>query len=123
MDIFSKDKLSLKTKVLCRSPGFFRKLVTSPSKEVRMLARMIASDPRLTTSKNLSYLKEKTGLEEPESFRSWRVKSELPVQQVPEHEKWRLGLLAKLLGIRQIKYMEVHDSKCITAKTDSICST
>ena len=120
---FAKDKPSLRTQVLSRYPGFFRKLVTSPSKEVRMLARMMATDPRSTTSKNLSYLREKTGLEEPETFSSWRVKSELPVQQVPEHEEWRLGLLAKLLQMRQIKYMEVQDSKRITAMTDSLCST
>ena len=120
---FAKDRPSLRNQVLSRYPGFFRKLMSSPSKEVRMLASMMASDPRSTTCKNLRYLRERTGLDQPEVFSSWRIKADMPVQSVPDHEKWRLGLLSKLLEMRQTKFMKVQDSKQITAMTDSLCST
>ena len=120
---FAKDRPSLRNQVLSRYPGFFRKLMSSPSKEVRMLARMVASDPRSTTCKNLRYLRERTGLDHPEVFSSWKIKAAMPVQNVPDHEKWRLGLLSKLLEMRQTKFLKVQDSKQITAMTDSLCST
>ena len=88
-----------------------------------ILASMMASVPRSTTCKNLRYLREITGLDQPEVFSSWKIKANLPVQNVPDHEKWRLGLLSKLLEMRQTKFMKVQDSKQITSMTDSLCST
>ena len=119
----AQDQSSLRNQVLSRYPGFYRKLQYSPSKEVRMLVKMVSTDPRSTTCKNLRYLKEKTGLEQPESHCSWRVKGALPVQKVPEEQMWRLGLLANLMEMRQMKYMEVQDNQRITAMIDSLCST
>ena len=49
----AKDERSLRNQVLSRYPGFFRKLESLPSKEVRMLVRMVSSDPKSTTCKNL----------------------------------------------------------------------
>ena len=110
---------------LGRYPGVFRKLQSSPSKEVRMLVNMIADDPRSTTCQNLRYLRRMTNLDNPEQFGSWRVRKELPQKFVPESGRCRLGLLAKLMTMKQNKYMymEVQDSKRITAMLDSLCST
>ena len=60
---FSQDQTILRNQILSRYPGFYRKLLNSPSKEVRVLARMVAADPRSTTCKNLRYLREATGME------------------------------------------------------------
>ena len=38
--LFAEDQTSLRNQILARYPGFYRKLLTSPSKEVRVLARM-----------------------------------------------------------------------------------
>ena len=119
----AKDRTSLRNQILGRYPGFFRKLQSSPSKEVRMLVNMIADDPRSTTCQNLRYLRRLTNLDNPEQFGSWRVRKELPQKSVPESERWRLGLLAKLMTMKQNMYMEVQDSKRITAMLDSLCST
>ena len=119
----AKDQPSLRNQVLSRYPGFYRKLQSSPSKEVRMLVNMVSSDPRSTTCKNLRYLREKTGLEQPQCFSSWKIKSVLPVQKVPADQMWRLGLMTNLMEIKQRKYMEVKDSQRITAMLDSLCST
>ena len=54
------DQTSLRNQVLSRYPGFYRNLLNSPSKEVRILARLVANDPRSNTCKNLRYLKELT---------------------------------------------------------------
>jgi hypothetical protein len=120
---FAENQTSLRNQILSRYPGFYRKLLSSPSKEVRVLARMVAADPRSTTCRNLSYLREVTGMANVEWYSSWRVRDSLPVQKVPEKERWRLGLLNSLLGMQTEKYLVVQDSKRICAMIDSLCNT
>ena len=90
---------------------------------MRVLARMVRSDPRSTTCRNLRYLREVTGRENVEWFASWKVRDFLPVRRVPEKEMWRVGLLNSLLGLWSEKYLMVQDSKRICAMIDSLCST
>ena len=90
---------------------------------MRVLARMVAGDPRSTTCRNLRYLREVTGMDNIEKYSSWRIRDSLPVQKVPEQEMWRVGLLNSLLGLRSEQYMMVQDSKRICAMIDSLCST
>ena len=78
---------------MSRYPDFFRNLLSSPSKEVRMLAKMVSSDPRSNTCKNLRYLRELTNFEQGEQYSSWCIRESLPVKKVPKNEMWRLGLL------------------------------
>ena len=82
--------------------------MSSPSKEVRMLARIVKDDPRSTTHKNLKYLSQMTGMEQVENFASWKVKEALGKKEVPQNEKWRLRLLATLLNMKMDKYIQVH---------------
>ena len=88
-----------------------------------MLSRMVKDDPRSTTCLNLRYLRQLTGMQQVEVFTSWRVKKALGVRQVPENEKWRLGLLTTLLSMKQNKYTNVEDSKQLCAMIDSLSST
>ena len=120
---FAASQCTLRNQILGRYPGFYRNLLASPSREVRMLAKMVSDDPRSTTCKNLRYLREMTGLEQAEQYSSWRVRESLPVQQVPKTEMWRTGLLTKLMELRSAKYHEVLDNKRICAMLDSLCST
>ena len=113
----------LRNQVISRYPGFYRKLMTSPSREIRGLARIVSNDPRSTTCRNLRFLKKKTGMSRPECYSSLRIKAALPVQAVPECEKWRLGLLASLLMVRSEKHLRVEDTRSICAMIDSLCST
>ena len=119
----AEDKTSLRNQILSRYPGFLRKLQSSPSKEIRMLVRMVSDDPRSNTCQNLRYLRRVTNLENPEQYSSWRIRKELPKKCVPDGEKWRLGLLSKLMTMKENMFMEVQDSKTITAMVDSLCST
>ena len=58
-----------------------------------------------------------------EWYSSWRVRDFLPVQEVPEKESWRLGLLNSLLGMQTEKYLMVQDSERICAMIASLCNT
>ena len=79
---FAGDQTSLRNQILSRYPGFFRGLLSSPSKEVRILARMVKDDPRSTTCRNLRFLRQKTLMQQAESYSSWRVKDALGMQRI-----------------------------------------
>ena len=119
----AEDQTPLRNQILARYPGFFRGLLASPSKEVRLLARIVCNDPRSTTCRNLRYLRQKTGMAQAEQFSSWKVREALTVKKVPEDQLWRLGLLTALLNMRHDKYLQVQDSQQITAMIDSLSST
>ena len=91
--------LSLRRQVLARYPNFVRKLLDSPSFEIRFLANIALSDMRSPTCRNLSYLNEITKLNvlsEPK----WKVKLALPYQSKDKPEPWRISLLTTLLECR-----------------------
>ena len=117
------DQVSLRNQVLSRYPGFYRNLLNSASKEVRILARIVSRDPRSNTWKNLQYLERLTNLRQPHSYSAFRLKEALPVKKVPVGEQWRLGLLTSLLRLKAEKLTRVEDSKHICAMIDSLAST
>ena len=71
--------VSRKNQVLSRYPGFYRSLLNSPSREVRILARIVAADPRSTTCTNLRYLERLTNLDMPQNYSVIRVRNNLPI--------------------------------------------
>ena len=118
---FAAGQTSLRNQVLSRYSGFFRNLLQSPSREVRVLARIVSSDPRSTTCVNLRYLQRLTGLDQPQMYSSARVRIALPVKEVPELEKWRLGLMTNLFKMKSERFLRVEDSKSLCAMIDSLC--
>ena len=109
--------------IISRYPGFYRNLLNFPSKEVRVLAKIVSEDPRSTTCSNLRYIERLSGLPQPEKYSSHRVRAALPVREVPEHEKWRLGLMTNLFKLKSERFLRVEDTKSIFAMWDSLCST
>jgi hypothetical protein len=120
---FASSHTSLRNQVLSRYPGFYRNLLKSPSGEVRILARIVSNDPRSSTCANLKYLKEMTKLPQPQFYSAPRVRLALPVQQVPESEKWRLGLLTSLMKVKREKQSRVEDTKHICDMIESLCNS
>ena len=120
---FAAEMVSMRNQVMTRYAGFYRKLLSSPSREIRALARIVADDPRSTTCSNLRLLRSKTGFSQPYMYSSLRIKAALPVQSVPDKEKWRLGLLTSLLNMRCEKDLRVEDTRRICAMIDSLCAT
>ena len=120
---FAAGHPSLRNQILSRYPGFYRTLLNSPSKEVRVLARIVSEDPRSSTFSNLKYLERVTGLIRPQFCSAAKVSQALPVKENPESEKWRIGLLENLLMLRRQRYLRVEDSQRITAMIESLCIT
>lgn len=94
--------VSLKNKILSRYPGFIRKLLDSPSKEIRFLAKNVVNDQRSITARNALYRQKLTN-HEVLSFASWKVKQCLPTKKVPNDDIWRTCLLNELLEARHSK--------------------
>ena len=96
--------------------------VWSPSLEVCLLANVVARDPSSNTADNISYIRKLTSLS-PWDYSAARIKSALPALQVPDKEKWRLGLLQSLFKLRNEKHSDISDTKRVTSMIDSLCST
>ena len=98
-------------------------LLGSPSKEVRVLAKIVQHDPRSSTCLNLKYLSQLSGLSNPEQWNSVKIREHLPVLSVPDSEKWRLGLITNLFKLKREKYHSAEDFQNISRMIDSLCST
>ena len=79
---YAGEQISLRNQILSRYRGFFRGLISSPSKEVRILARIVKDDPKSTTCRNLRYLRQKTSMEQVESVSNWRLKKALGIYHI-----------------------------------------
>ena len=114
--------LPLRNLVLGRVPGFYQKLIASPSKEVAMMAVVAAADARTVLASNLKHVSSLSGLDcKAESASA--VKTALPVTQVPPNEVWRLGLLDILLRQRGDLEKEGVDTRTVVAMLSSLCTT
>ena len=113
---FCRDMIPLRNQVLSRYPGFIRKLLDSPSKEIRFLVNIVMNDQRSTTARNITYLENMTNCEVVK-FARWKVKQNLPVKSVPQSDNWRTSLLTLLLEARQSKnYSKINLSKMEAAE-------
>ena len=119
---FARDQTSLRNQVLGRYTGFFHSLLNSPSKEICVLANVVARDPSSNTANNVQYVKEVTKLS-PWNFSQSKIKSALKSLEVPHTEQWRIGLLDTLLKLRNEKYISIEDSNRTTSMIDSLCSS
>jgi hypothetical protein len=77
----------------------------------------VARDARSVTWKNVSLLKNVSGLS-PWDYSKWRIKEKLPRSQIPANNEWRLSLLQKLLEKRRQQVQNVEDTLI-----NSLCNT
>ena len=106
----------LRNLVLGRYPAW------SPSREVTILAELAAGDKLTVTAGNLAYVSALTRLDC--ATAGWLdLKAALPVKEVPDREKWRLGLLDSLICQRAGLDKEEKDTKTVVAMLSSLCST
>ena len=120
--------VSVKMDILSRYAGFYRSLLDSPSREVAILARIVAKDIRTTTASNLRLLEVETG------GGTWRttspeirekLKEKDPV--APVEDAWRVPYLGKLLEERDmLLYQGLADSdeevESVQSLIDSLCT-
>ena len=108
---FAQEQKSLRNPVLSRFTGFFH-----------LLANLVAREPSSNTADNIAYIRELTQLS-PWNFSPGRIKAALPSLEIPEKERWRLGLLSSLLKLRHEKHVSIVDKKRTQAMIDSLCSS
>ena len=114
--------LPLRVQVLSRVLRFYRGLLDSPSKEVRLLTGLATGDARSVLAGNLAYVSQLSGLDcKVES--AVAVKHALPLKTVPEGELWRVGLLDALLRTRADLEKLQSDTKSVVAQISSLCTT
>ena len=106
--------VSMKTRIMLKFHRFFLSLLTSPSIEVQVAARVSSRDLRRTLGSNVSLLSSLTGLN------SWTARREDIKERLINDEKakvdredvWRVDYLNKLLETRiQAHYDGYEDTK------------
>ena len=128
LDYLSGGLVSSRTDILGRYLGFYRSLLSSPSKEVNILARIVAKDIRSTTAKNLRLLEVETeGLTWASSKTNVKGKLLQNKPRIPEQDQWRIQYLGHLLEQRdQMKYAGQEDDvqvEWVQSLIDSLCTS
>ena len=126
LDYLSGGMVSVRRDILGRYPGFYRSLLRSPSREVNILARIVAKDIRTTTASNLRLLEEETGGLTWAASAAITRKKLISEPGVPEEDSWRVPYLGKLLEERdRLKYQGLEGSKeveVVQSLIDSLCT-
>ena len=97
---FASGYLSLRRQIYSRYPGFIKKLLNSPSYEIRFLSSVALNDQRSVVCRNLNHLNEVSGLQDVLMEPKYRLKEAMPFQSQEVIEPWRISLLTKFLEIR-----------------------
>ena len=84
--------------------------------------RIVARDVRSVTSRNVKLIESVSGLS-PWDYSKWRIKEKLTKTIVPANNEWRVGLLEKLLTLRQNKQASFDDTTQVDGMISSLCCT
>ena len=101
----------------------FRSLLSSPSKEVAVVSRIVGSDASTNTGKNLLNMFLETKLKPMSSPLHLFYESILKPADIPTSDTWRLNLLSKYLKIRQDQLISCEDTSYIDTLISCLCST
>jgi len=116
LDYLSGGLVSARVDILGRYLGFYRSLLSSPSREVTILARIVAKDIRSTTAKNLRLLELET------DGMTWSASNPAVKKKLLQN-----GSLGGLLEQRdQLRYAGQEDHaqvELIQSLVDSLCSS
>ena len=127
LDYLSGGLVTVRRDVIARYAGFYKSLLTSPCREVNILARMVAKDIRTTTARNLALLEKTTG-GQTWSAPAGKIREELAKREpdVTRVDAWRIPYLGRLLEERDtLSYMgEEHHEQVerVQELIDSLCS-
>ena len=128
LDYLAGGLMSFKRDLLTRFAGFYKALLSSPNREVCIMARVAAKDIRSCTARNLRLVEDFSGGETWRSSRN-KISAGMKVNEVdvPVEEDWRISLLGKLLERRDIlRYQGLQmETECVELQEqiDSLCST
>ena len=92
--------LHLKTMILSRFVSFHKSLVESSKFPVRFLARLQEKDMKTVLGKNLAKISDLCNTDI-QDLTSSIVKRNIKYREVPDSEKWRVGLAQELISMRE----------------------
>ena len=113
---------SIRQQVLTRYVNFFRSLVSSPSKEVAVIAKIVGKNASTVTGNNLLNIHLETKLctrTAPVYLFKNKLSEPTPV---PPADAWRINLLQKYVMIRQDQLLHCEDTTYIDALIMNLCS-
>ena len=114
---------SIRYQVLTRYVKFFRNLMSSPSKEVAVIARIVGRDASTNTGANLLNIFLETRLR-PMTSPIFKFHAALSrPSKVTRADEWRINLLQKYIKIRQDQLLVCEDTAYIDDLISSLCST
>ena len=119
-NLLAANFVSTRRQILGRYVKFLKGLLSSRSKEVVLVANIVARDKASVTGRNLEMLREETGLN-PWSATPAQIRESLPKKEVPQQDRYRLGLLEKYLSTRKLLESDMGDTKDISGLIDSLC--
>ena len=114
---------SIRQQVLSRYIKFYRSLLTSPSKEVAVIARIVGKDASTNTGCNLLNISLETKLDVRLTPLSKFMKNLFKPAAIPVGSEWKLSLLEKYIRIRDEQLLACEDTSYIVGLITSLCST
>ena len=114
---------SMRSSVLACFGNYFRKILTSPSLEIRIIGNLAGTDVRSNTGNNLHNLAQITGLDpvkEPAAVR--RILLESRCKVLPS-DAWRIPCLKKYLDMRFSQEFHGEDTSYMEALILSLTTT
>ena len=114
---------SIRQQILTRYVKFFRSLLSSPSKEVAVIARVVSRDASSNTGLNLLNIHLETRLNLKSSPMSKFHDVFFKPSIIEPADSWKLKLLEKYLKIRHDQNVACEDSSYIDKLIHSLCST
>ena len=121
-NVFAKNFIPARHQVLGRYVSFLKSLLSSPSREVRILTRNVIQDISSVTRQNIDYIERLSGLS-PLDFNKSRITKQLPKSVVKDTDVWRISLLLKLLDQRRDLSTNLLNTDSTQSWIDSLCST
>ena len=121
---FSGGYASLRSQTFSKYAKFVQKLLSSPSKEIRFLSKILLNDHRSTIGKNVWFLNDLTKVNIVETSKI-QMKRLIPIDPIPDNDKWRINLLTVLLEARKTKnWQQLNlDKQQLDEMIESLCSS
>ena len=113
---------NVKQQLVSRYVNFFKNLLKSHSREVKVVASIVARCARSPTGRNLMNIQVETGMD-PWREEAWKVSQAVKTAEVPGREGWRVQYLAKLIRAKKEMDTMCEPVEEIKELIDSLCTS
>ena len=119
-NVLAADFILVRYKMMSRYMNFFRSLLESESKEIRVAANIVGQDVQTVTGYNLAKMEREMEVD-PWTDSPSSIWAAFEPVQPPEPDKWRISFLKKLLLQRAEHHNNLEDSSDIDELINELC--